>query len=163
MKKRIFFTDDEFKEIFTEEVIKATRALDKYAKWICRTCGGKCCKAIWCGFYSEKFDSCPIYEYRPLKCRLYYCKEITENEDLTLEEKELLDKRVKNLSETIKSRGIEIFFESPVKIGQKRWLTSLEMEEDAYKIVQAFEKGEINQETAKDSLKSLVRRYREGL
>ncbi|MDI6806245.1 MAG: hypothetical protein QMD14_00305 [Candidatus Aenigmarchaeota archaeon] len=164
LRKYIFLTDNEFEVLFGAEVIKATKILDKYAEQMCKDCGGECCKRIGCGFYSAQFDSCPIYEYRPAKCRLYYCEKIIENKLLSQEKRELLYKSVKNLSEILEySWGLEIFFEPPIKLDQKDWLSTLGIEKDIRKIVQASENRDIDYGTAKKLLKNLVQQCRERI
>jgi hypothetical protein len=101
-KARVFLTDSEFDAAFGAQAADATRMLSKHAATICRDCGGECCRRISCEFYSDRFSTCPIFEYRPAKCRLYFCERILENEALSKREREILDQPARELSDALK-------------------------------------------------------------
>jgi hypothetical protein len=160
-KARVFLTDAEFEAAFGAQAAEATRLLSKYAKDICRDCGGECCRRIKCEFYSQRFGSCPIFEYRPAKCRLYFCEGILENEAWSEEERDILNKPAVELSEALRRGwGIGIFIEPPVKVGDKSWLTSLGIETEVDAVVNLLGKGVIDTESARSVLLRVVRRCR---
>ncbi len=72
-----FLDDKEFKNIFSNFAIPSnTKCNDN--------CNKRCCPTA-CYFLSEKLDTCGIYEYRPVDCRLHFCKYIdNSSEDLKL-------------------------------------------------------------------------------
>jgi len=161
MNRRSFLTDSEFESIAGIEAIKIIHDLGEYAEPVCKACGGKCCREIGCGFYSPKFEFCPIFDLRPAKCRFYHCRTVTESDDLDSETRNALNKNARRLSDIIGADLLELVFsDPPTKTGPKRWLTGLEMEEQAHNIVQAFEAGEIDQNTAGDRLRALANKYR---
>ena len=138
-------TDKEFETIFGEDIAGAARILDQYANRVCQTCGGECCRRIGCEFYSPRFKACPIHEFRPAKCRLYFCDRVLENDSLTAEEREMISAPVKDLSAVLRQVwGLSIFLEPPVKVGEKSWLALLGVEDRVKLIVQAFENGDMD-------------------
>ena len=105
MKRDTFLTDGEFETRFGTQVVEAVKVLGRYAGTICQGCGGECCGRVGCDFYCDKFGSCPIYLYRPAKCRLYYCDKVLASESLTQEERGLLDRPVHNVVVQGKCQG----------------------------------------------------------
>ena len=159
--KYTFIADDEFEALFGVQVVEGTRMLERHAEKSCRACGGECCQRVECGFYSSRFGSCPIYGYRPAKCRLYYCEKILENGLLSQEERKLIDGPVGNLLEVLKyAWGTGTPLEPPATAGEKNWLVSLGIEEEVNKTVQAFENDEIEHSLAKARLIGLVQQCR---
>ena len=162
MKQNMFLTDNEFEGIVGKEVIAAIEILSRFVSQECLKCNGQCCKDIGCGFYSSKFECCPIFEYRPAKCRFYFCRDILESDSLDTTARQILDTEVKHLSEIVNSEFLHLIFcDSTIKLGQKRWLTSLELEEKAYSIVEALETENLDRDLAKEQLTNLVLAYRE--
>ncbi|MDY6834310.1 MAG: hypothetical protein SVY53_05850 [Chloroflexota bacterium] len=161
MNRRSFLTDSEFESIAGVEAIKLIHDLGKYAEPICKACGGKCCREIGCGFYSPKFEFCPVFDLRPAKCRFYHCRAVTESETLDPETRNALNKNARRLSDIIEADLLELVFsDPPTKPGPKRWLTGLAIEEKAHNIVQAFEMGKIAQHTAVNQLRALANECR---
>jgi hypothetical protein len=73
-------TDGELAHLFGEEVAQALAQLEHYAaeNRICADCGGVCCKDIGCELYSAQFSRCPIHEYRPIACRMHFCRRLDD-------------------------------------------------------------------------------------
>jgi len=154
---KIFLTEEEFEELFGKEISRITRVLNENAKNRCSACRGKCCREIGCGFYSEKFNSCPIYEMRPRECRFHFCKEILEEVPLSQEDKELLEAPIKDLLKDEEGRNSELFPLFPQFPLDVEGLALLGIKGEADKIVKAFEDGELGEKQAGDLLKSLCR------
>ena len=160
-KARIFLSDAEFEAAFGAQASEATRMLGRHAAAACRDCGGECCRRIKCEFYSEQFGSCPIFEYRPAKCRLYFCERILENEALSERERHIINQPARELSDALKRGwGIGIFIEPPVRVGDKSWLTSLGIDSEVNAVVDLLGKGAIDAESARSVLQGLVLRCR---
>lgn len=158
-RPQLFYTDAEFETSFGAQAAAAVRMLSKHAEGICRECGGECCRRIKCEFYSEKFPACPIFEYRPAKCRLYFCEKILENEALNKEERDILNKPAVELSEALKKGwGTGIFIEPPVRVGDKSWLTPLGIETEVDAVISLLGKGAIDATSARSVLLGLVLR-----
>ncbi len=70
-------TDSEMRILFGEEVMAAIEQLDRYnqAERLCSGCESRCCLACRCELYAPEFGCCPIYEYRPVLCRLHFCND----------------------------------------------------------------------------------------
>ncbi len=135
--------------------------LSQHAAEVCRDCGGECCRRIKCEFYSERFGSCPIFEYRPAKCRLYFCERILENESLSERERHILNQPARELSDALKRGwGIGIFIEPPVRVGDKSWLTGLGIEVQVTEIIDSLETGTLGADSARDGFLYIVRRCR---
>lgn len=160
--QNVFLTDAEFEALFGDDVAKAIRALSKYAGDICRECGGDCCQRIRCELFSERFDSCPIYTYRPAKCRLYHCDRILESESLTIAERDLLNRPAVDASSHLKRNwGLQIFIEPPLTVGSVSWLSHLGLETEVNTIMRSLNMGKTIPEVAGARLTSLIERYRE--
>ena len=163
LSQNVFLTDSEFERIIERDIVKALRALTfhEVTQQACAACHGKCCEDIGCGFYSTRFDCCPIFEYRPAKCRLFFCSQVLEHESLDEETRELLDMQVQKLSEIIKSGFTDaVFGDAPSSKGCEASLTGLEVEMEAKRVVEAMESGLVDSNTARDRLRSLVAKYR---
>ena len=160
-RPKVFLTDSEFEDAFGAQAAEAVEMLSKYAEGICRECGGECCRRIKCEFYSDRFPTCSIFEYRPAKCRLYFCERILENEALSKEEREILNKPAVELSEALRRGwGLGIFIEPPVRVGEKSWLTGLGIDTEVAAAVDLLEKGAIDAESARSVLLGVVLRCR---
>ena len=163
LSQNVFLTDSEFESIIERDIIKALRALTSHegTQQACAACHGKCCKDIGCGFYSAKFDCCPIFEYRPAKCRLFFCPQVLEHESLDGETRELLDKQVQRLSEIIKSGFADaVFGDASASDGNEHSLTGLEVEIEAKRVVKAMERELVDSDTAREQLRALVAKHR---
>lgn len=159
--KGTFLTDREFEILFGAQIAEATRMLARHATGICQSCAGECCRRIACEFYSDKFDNCSIHEYRPIKCRFYYCEKILENEMLSDEARWLLNRPARELSERLRDdQGLRIFIEPPVRIGGQSWLAQLGVEAEVSGIVQSVNNGQITPGLGRDRLVRLVEQCR---
>jgi len=157
LKRNAFPTDDEFEGLFGAQVVEATSILDRYAEKICHACGGECCARVRCEFHSDRLDACPIHEYRPAKCRLHYCDKVLENELLTGDERQLLNKPAENVSEILRHVWeMKIFLEPPVRVGGESWLAPLGIGDEVHHIVQALAKGKVDGSTAKSRLLGVI-------
>jgi hypothetical protein len=145
-KPQVFLTDSEFEAAFGAQAAEAMRLLARHAAAVCRECGGECCHRI---------------EYRPAKCRLYFCERILENEALSEREREILNKPAVELSEALKKGwGLGIFIEPPVRVGDKSWLTGLGIDTEVDAVINLLGKGAIDPESARSVLLGLVLRCR---
>ena len=68
-------TDSETVELYGEEVAAAVAAMDQVNRegQICLNCQSRCCPACGCELYAPQFGQCPIYDFRPVLCRLHFC------------------------------------------------------------------------------------------
>lgn len=68
-------TDLEMNKLFGEEVAAALTELHRYnlEEQVCLHCENRCCQAANCEFYAPQFSQCPIYDFRPVICRLHFC------------------------------------------------------------------------------------------
>ena len=67
--------DLEMNDLFGEEVASVLAEMERNNReeQVCSNCENKCCHAISCEFYASQFSQCPIYDFRPLVCRLHFC------------------------------------------------------------------------------------------
>lgn len=160
--KRALPTDGEFESLFGPQIAEATRMLAGHAAVICQSCRGECCRRIECEFYSDRFDCCPIHEYRPVKCRLYYCEKILGDEVLSDEARWLLNRPARELSDRLREdQGLSIFIEPPVRIGGRSWLARFGIDDEVARLVRAVSSGVLSPEAGKARLTGLVRQSRE--
>lgn len=68
-------TDLEMNWLYGEEVAAALSELESLnrEKQICTECRDRCCQTCSCELYAPQFRQCPIYEFRPVVCRLHFC------------------------------------------------------------------------------------------
>ena len=166
LSQNVFLTDSEFESIAGRDIIKALRALTdhEFTQQACAACHGKCCTDIGCGFYSTRFDCCPIFEYRPAKCRLFFCPQVLEHESLDEETRELLNIQVQKLSDIVKLGSADaVFGDAPARDRNERSLTGLEVEIEAKRVVEAMERELLDSDTARDRLTALVVSYRTNI
>jgi hypothetical protein len=156
-RTRVFYTDAEFEAAFGAQATRAIAMLGKYAGGICRDCGGECCRRIKCEFFSSRFPTCPIFAYRPAKCRLYFCDKILENEALSETERQVLNQPAVELSEALRRGcGLGIFIEPPVRVGDRSWLTSLGIEAQVAEVINSLEAGDVQPDAALRRLLDIV-------
>ena len=93
-----FITDLELSQLFGQEVIQAIKFLEGINRehLICSACGGKCCQQMGCELFDEAFGECPVYEYRPVLCRLHYCEKFGDDQESLI--RGLLDIFVRGVS-----------------------------------------------------------------
>lgn len=152
---RIFLTDEEFAQLFGEAISRVTRVLAETAESKCLVCKGKCCLEIGCGLYSGKFSFCPIYELRPRECRFHFCHKILNEVALAQEDREILEMPVKDLLRDEAGRGSKLFPLFPQFPLDSEGLTGLGIQEEVSRVIKAFENSELDENQAKDLLKSL--------
>lgn len=71
----LLVSDGELEELFGGEVTEALAELERLDReeQVCWHCGGRCCRDIGCELYDSRFSQCPIYDFRPIACRLHFC------------------------------------------------------------------------------------------
>lgn len=145
---KIFLTDSDFESIFGEEVARIVRTIGNASGDKCSACGGKCCREIQCGFFSEKFSLCPIYEIRPRECRYHFCHEILNSISLNEEDRELLNKPIKDLLHHKGNVINDLFPLFPNFMIDREGLTLLGIKGQVDTIMQAYNKGELEEDQA---------------
>ncbi|MFZ3077243.1 MAG: hypothetical protein WA139_02210 [Candidatus Aenigmatarchaeota archaeon] len=137
-----FFSDMEFEDV-TKGVIPIPD--NKYCLTGCRNI---CCPEDCC-FFSEKLDSCGIYEYRSISCRLSFCKDMQDQNVL---------KKVHNTfcSETACQFTNDVveneFHGRPSPFGR--------LFDSAKEVEKMLESNRIPQEEAKSKWKNIIQEYR---
>jgi hypothetical protein len=84
----LLVTDEEVVKLFGEEVVAALAELDRFnlTDGICSNCGGDCCHDMGCELFAPMFKRCPIYDLRPIICRLHFCHRFdAEGKSLVIE------------------------------------------------------------------------------
>ena len=68
-------TNSDMGKLFGVEVTTAVAELDRFNReeQICLRCQNRCCPACGCELYAPEFSQCPIYDFRPVLCRLHFC------------------------------------------------------------------------------------------
>ena len=68
-------TDSEMRKLFGEEVTTALAEIDRFnqEEQLCLRCQNRCCPVCGCELYAPEFGRCPIYDFRPVLCRLHFC------------------------------------------------------------------------------------------
>ena len=151
----IFLTDQQFEALFGREIARITRILNRVAREKCSACKGACCQQIECRLYSEKLSACPIYEIRPRECRYHFCNEILTRAPLSRDYKDLLMKPITELLGDKKGPISSLFNAFPRFPLDDEGLGLLGIKEEATRIMNAWEQGEINEHLAQGLLKSL--------
>jgi hypothetical protein len=84
----LLVTDREVEKLFGEEVVAVLEELDHLNQegGVCSSCGGDCCRDMGCELYAPMFKRCPIYDLRPIICRLHFCHRFdAEGKSLVIE------------------------------------------------------------------------------
>jgi hypothetical protein len=152
---KIFLTDSDFESIFGKDVTRIVRTIGHFSGDKCSTCGGRCCREIGCGFFSEKFGFCPIYEIRPRECRYHFCHEILNSVPMDEKDREVLNKPIKDLLSNQRVGITELFPLFPNFMIDVEGLTLLCIKEEVNSIMEAFNKGEIEKKQATMLLKAI--------
>jgi len=73
-------TDAEMYQLYGEEVAAAVAEMDRVnqREQICLRCPSRCCPVCGCELYAPQFRQCPIYDFRPVLCRLHFCHRFNE-------------------------------------------------------------------------------------
>ena len=68
-------TDSEMDTLYGGEVTAAVAKMDYVNRYeqICLNCPSRCCPICGCELYAPQFGQCPIYDFRPVLCRLHFC------------------------------------------------------------------------------------------
>ena len=144
-----FMTDEEFKSVFGEEIVRLVTFLDEASAKDCQECGGACCQRIKCGMFSSKFEKCPIYHYRPPKCRLYYCGKILIETEV--------NRIAERLTQLLEERfSLAIFLDPPVRIMNYDWLVDLGIGKNVFSIVNDLENELLSCNEAQKLLDDLI-------
>ena len=157
----MFLTDKEFDALVDDALGEVLEALEAngFVRRKCAECGGQCCAKVGCGFFSTRFDLCPIHDYRPAKCRVFFCSEILAIDSFGPEVEKLLTKPVRTLSEV---GGPELAAAVFGDASPSQGLTGLDLEKEAKGIVEAMEKGALDPKSCGERLLDLVHDYRRG-
>ena len=134
-KKWPFLDDREFEKIFSNLIIPSnTDCSDNCAK--------RCCPSP-CYFLSKKLDTCGIYEYRPIDCRLHFCKYINSSPDIEL----------------LQALNNDILY---LKVGNTTFHTLTGKQNNEARIVaEKFNRDELTSEKAKHLWKDIILEYRQ--
>jgi hypothetical protein len=76
-----FVSDDELQNLFSPVLIEMLNFMGRYNRehQICAGCNDRCCRLVNCEIYDSSFDSCPVFNLRPLLCRMHYCLKFTRD------------------------------------------------------------------------------------
>jgi hypothetical protein len=153
---KIFLTDQDFEELFGDQIYRLVSMMNAAAGKICPPCNGYCCRNIHCRFYSEYFSSCPIFDRRPRECRYHFCNEVFNAAELTKEEKDRMQQPIEELICGDRGEIAKLFFLFPEFPLDDKGLVALGIRDDVDKIKTEFEQGRISQEIAFAKLKALT-------
>jgi len=157
LNNKIFLTDREFGELFGTNIARLVGIMNEAAAGICPHCNGYCCKNIHCVFYSDYFNTCPIFDRRPRECRYHFCNEVFKAAQLTKEEKDAMQQPIEEL--ICGSRGdiASLFFLFPEFPLDEKGLTALGIKGEVQRIIGDFEQGKLEEDMAFEKLKQLCR------
>jgi hypothetical protein len=156
LNTRIFLTDQDFRELFGDDIYRLVSIMNAAAGNICPPCNGYCCRNINCQFYSEYFSTCPIFDRRPRECRYHFCNQVFTAAQLTKEEKDLMQQPVEELICGDRGEIARLFFLFPEFPLDERGLISLGIKDEVDKIKGEFEEGKISEEMVFGKLQALT-------
>ena len=72
----ILVSTEEVADLFGEELMLVLEQFESFAReqQLCADCGGQCCDDIGCELFAPQFGQCPIHSFRPIACRLHFCR-----------------------------------------------------------------------------------------
>jgi hypothetical protein len=75
-------TDAETEQLLGPEVSQACAVMShiNQQKNLCGACQKRCCPLVKCELYDSRFSQCPIFEHRPLICRMHYCDQFIQTD-----------------------------------------------------------------------------------
>jgi hypothetical protein len=81
-------TDAEMDCLYGEEMAAAVAWLDNFNRQekMCEHCQSRCCQTSGCELYAPQFRQCPIYDFRPVVCRLHFCRRFNERQNSLIRE-----------------------------------------------------------------------------
>jgi hypothetical protein len=153
---KIFLSDNDFHELFGDQISRLVGIMNAAADKICPPCNGYCCRNINCQLYSEYFTTCPIFDRRPRECRYHFCNEVFNAATLTKEEKDRMQQPVEELICGDRGEIAKLFFLFPEFPLDDRGLISLGIKDEVDKIKTEFEQGRISQPIAFAKLQALT-------
>jgi hypothetical protein len=155
LNNKIFLTDADFEELFGRQITRLVKLMNKAASKICPPCNGYCCKNISCMFYSEYFNTCPIYDRRPRECRYHFCNDVFNAAPLTAEEKDIMQQPIEELICGNRGEIAKLFFLFPEFPLDSKGLQILGIDAAVRSIKDQFETDMLDEEAAFSQLKAL--------
>jgi hypothetical protein len=69
-------SDSEMLRLFGAEVASALAEMERFnlEGSICQSCRGGCCRLVSCELYTPGLTLCPVQNFRPLLCRMHFCR-----------------------------------------------------------------------------------------
>lgn len=71
-----FVTNREMEQLYGEEFSKTLEKLNRLGReeQVCLGCPSCCCAEHSCEFYDPQFNQCPVFDFRPVICRVHFCE-----------------------------------------------------------------------------------------
>jgi hypothetical protein len=148
-------SDSEMSCLFGEEVSSALAELEEFNSQgqICSRCRGQCCMLVSCELYAPAFTCCPVQGFRPVLCRMHFCRRFTEAYPLLV--KQTGDIYLDSLIAAEKRgfKGVALFDCPPLNKVAPGMVQTLS------RSIVAFREGRIDEATALKAIKAAVEDY----
>ena len=71
-----FVENREMEQLYGEEFARTLEKLNRLGReeQVCLDCPICCCAEHSCEFYAPQFNQCPIFDFRPVICRVHFCE-----------------------------------------------------------------------------------------
>jgi hypothetical protein len=157
LRTKIFLTDTDFERLFGTRIAGIVGSMNAAARGVCPACNGYCCKNIHCAFYSESFQSCPIFDIRPRECRYHFCNDVFKVAPLTKEEKDMMQQPIEELICGNRGEIAQLFFGFPEFPLDERGLKLLGIWDSVERVKRDYEDGRLNGKSAALKLRYLCK------
>ncbi|MDD5189910.1 MAG: hypothetical protein PHE50_02575 [Dehalococcoidales bacterium] len=156
LKRLPFITDDEMRLLFSEEIAGMMEELSHYdlETRFCGDCQKRCCLVAKCELYDTRFQMCPIYELRPVVCRMHYCHLFQAEKGAMVEEISDVFFACLMAAEAAGIPHARLFDSPPIARCAPGFIV------EAEKVLQRMKNGEITTEEASGLILTQARVYR---
>ena len=149
-------TNQEMKSLFGDEVELAIQELDRLnrEKQICLNCNRNCCQEYSCEFFAPQLGWCPVFDIRPVICRIHFCQRFQPSACQMI--MELYEIFLDSLEIAAKTGSTKVgLFEIPPFINLAPQLISA-----IAPLVQAVREGNLDPENGRQLIRLEAMRYR---
>jgi hypothetical protein len=120
-------TDVEMEMLLGPEVARGSAVMAhlNLEKNICGGCEKRCCPMVKCELYDTRFSLCPIFDYRPLICRMHYCDRFVVSDKSFIQEfadiylNALIEAKIRG------SKKVNLFDSPPFSRYAQDWLAAV--------------------------------------
>ena len=149
-------TDQEMKSLFGDEVELAIQELNRLnqERQICLNCNRNCCQEYGCEFFAPQLGWCPVFDIRPVICRLHFCQRFQPEAGLMIMELYEIFLDSLTIAAKISSTKVGLFEIPPFIRFAPQLICAISP------LVQAVREGNLDPENGRQKIRLEAMRYR---